>query len=42
MIQDKSIRRGASQSDEDWTRACKYMLTNLKWCLTWMAKVLRE
>ena len=25
-------------SEEDWTKAMKYMLTNLKWGLAWVSK----
>uniref|UniRef100_T1KGX6 Atg6 BARA domain-containing protein n=1 Tax=Tetranychus urticae TaxID=32264 RepID=T1KGX6_TETUR len=25
-------------SEEEWTKALKYMLTNLKWILTWVAR----
>jgi len=42
FIGDKSIKKQPANSDEDWTRACKYMLTNLKWCITWMCKVQRD
>jgi hypothetical protein len=41
QIQGVSIRRGAG-GEEDWTRACKYMLTDLKWALMWMVKVQRD
>eukprot|EP01134_Creolimax_fragrantissima_P003767 CFRG3767T1 len=33
-----SIKRGLPNTDEKWTKACKYTLTNLKWCLTWICK----
>eukprot|EP01137_Pigoraptor_chileana_P015987 Opistho-2@72434 len=28
-------------NDETWTKALKYMLTNLKWCLAWVCKMAR-
>jgi len=28
--------------DETWTKALKYMLTNLKWLLAWMSKITKE
>ncbi|KNC81504.1 hypothetical protein SARC_06170 [Sphaeroforma arctica JP610] len=33
-----SIKRGLPNTDEKWTKACKFTLTNLKWCLTWICK----
>eukprot|EP00053_Salpingoeca_punica_P015808 m.146343 g.146343 ORF g.146343 m.146343 type:complete len:434 (-) comp16806_c0_seq2:1945-3246(-) len=26
------------QNEEVWTKACKFLLTNLKWCLAWVCK----
>lgn len=34
---DASIRIQFNQ-EETWTKALKYMLTNLKWCLAWVCK----
>jgi beclin 1 len=36
-IGDVSIRLGFNQ-DEPWSRACKYLLTNLKWILAFVTK----
>lgn len=27
-----------NNSEEEWTKALKYMLTNLKWILAWVSK----
>eukprot|EP00042_Codosiga_hollandica_P029093 m.157827 g.157827 ORF g.157827 m.157827 type:complete len:85 (+) comp52973_c0_seq8:1454-1708(+) len=32
-----SIKYSAAQ-EETWTKALKYVLTNLKWCLAWVCK----
>ena len=35
---NSSHGRYASGHDEVWTRALKFVLTNLKWCLAWVCK----
>eukprot|EP00128_Syssomonas_multiformis_P012189 Colp12_sorted_trinity150504_noHs@22234 len=37
-IGDVSIRTNFN-SQEQWTKALKFMLTDLKWCLAWVCKI---
>eukprot|EP00123_Amoebidium_parasiticum_P015727 comp23119_c0_seq3/m.37239 comp23119_c0_seq3/g.37239 ORF comp23119_c0_seq3/g.37239 comp23119_c0_seq3/m.37239 type:complete len:319 (-) comp23119_c0_seq3:236-1192(-) len=41
-IDQCSIRRGMGSTDAEWTRACRALLTNLKWAMTWAHKVMQR
>eukprot|EP01135_Chromosphaera_perkinsii_P000943 Nk52_evm41s153 gene=Nk52_evmTU41s153 len=37
-----SIKIQGGNTDENWTKALKFMLTDLKWCLAWVCKMVNS
>jgi len=37
-IKGISIKKNQYNNDEAWTRSLKYLLTNMKWLLAWVAQ----
>lgn len=38
FLSSRCLCRIQFNQEESWTKALKYMLTNMKWCLAWVCK----